>query len=96
MAVQEHVGLVRHAHAAQAALFGVGECRLEDALHPPAGVDLHLLSQLVGRPFLEDPAGPRVEPFGVLAEDDELELFASLPLSGLSRSSIRMHGRRLM
>jgi len=65
---------------------------------PLAGVDLHPLAPgSSGVPFLEDPAGPRVEPFGVLAEDDELELFAPapFPLSGLSRSSIRMHGRRL-
>ena len=74
------VGLVGHDDALLAVLLGPGERGADDALDALAGVDFFAGGDLVEGALLEEAALRRVLPFGVLAEDDEVDLLAALAL----------------
>ena len=76
VAEAQRVGLVRHGHARATVLPRVLERRSNDPLDTLACVDVFLDRDLVGGAFLEDASHPDVEAFGVLAEDDEVDVLS--------------------
>ena len=58
----------------------VFEGRADDPLDAFPRIDVLLYGDLVGGTFLEDPTHADVEPLGILAEDDEVDLLGAVPL----------------
>src|SRR5713226_1247283 len=69
------IGFVAHADTLQALLAGVSERVADDALHALAGVHVLLNGNLVRRALLEEPPHAHIKAFGVLAEDQQANVF---------------------
>src|SRR6266478_927809 len=69
------IGFVAHAHALQAIPTRVFERVADDALDPFAGVHVLLNGNLVGGAFLKEPANAHVQPFRVLSDDHQANVF---------------------
>jgi len=81
--------LVRHGHLGVAVSLRVFEGVAADARDALVRVDVLLDGDLIRRPLLEVAAHAHVQPFGVLAHDDEVDF--GVPLQG---RKIRMQQRR--
>ena len=76
VAVRHGVALVGHAHTAQAARPRELEGVADDAVDALVGVDLFLYRDFVRSAGLEAAAHAHIDPFGVLAEHDEVHVAA--------------------
>src|SRR5712671_377821 len=72
--VGERIGFVAHADAAELMFTGVLESVANDSLHSPAGIDVSLHGDLVRGATLELAAHAYVEPFGIFAENDKVDI----------------------
>ena len=93
VALRHGVALVRHADTRQAACPRELERVPDDPIHALVGVDLFLNRDLVRRARLEAPADAGVQPLGVLAKHDEVDVGGPRPFNGHNRSSSRTTGR---
>ena len=80
VAVVHGVALVGHADLRQAAALRELEGVADDAMHALVGVDLFLDRHLVVCAGLEAPADADVHALGVLAKDDEVDVFPAAVL----------------
>ena len=87
--VDDGAVLVRHGHLGVAVFARVLEGVAADARDALVRVDVLLDGDLIRRPLLEVAAHAHVQPFGVLAHDDEVDF--GVPLQG---RKIRMEQRR--
>ena len=79
--VSHRVGFIAHQNIAPqrtvelGVLLAVLECVPDDALDPFSRVDVFLGSDLVGSSLLKHASCVRVDPFGILSENDEIDIF---------------------